>query len=154
MTARDRGGARAEEAAGRPLTDADHRALAAFRRALRVFLRFSEQAAQAEGLTPAQHQLLLAVRGRPEGTAATIGYLADALQLRSSSVVGLVDRAEAAGLVTSAADPDDRRRRVVSLTAEAEARIDRLSRRHRTELASFRRELTGVLDAIERTEQP
>ena len=46
----------------RPLSDADYRALAQFRHALRVFLRFSEDEARAEGITPAQHQLPLAPR--------------------------------------------------------------------------------------------
>ena len=47
----------------RPLGDRDYRALAEFRHALRRFLAFSEQAARDAGLTPSQHQLLLAVRG-------------------------------------------------------------------------------------------
>jgi DNA-binding MarR family transcriptional regulator len=88
----------------RPLTDGDYRTLARFRHALRVFLRFSEEAARAEGLTPAQHQLLLAVRGHDDPGAASISDLAEALQLRNHSVVGLVDRSDAAGLTSSRAD--------------------------------------------------
>src|SRR5437763_248936 len=64
------------------LNDADYEALARFRYALRVFLHFSEQAARAEGLTPMQHQLLLAVRGHPGEESPMIAELAESLQLR------------------------------------------------------------------------
>jgi len=132
----------------RPLADRDYRALARFRHALRVFLRFSEDAARAEGLTPAQHQLLLAVRGHPHPDPS-ISDLAEVLQLRNNSVVGLVDRAEAAGLARSTADPDDGRRRLVSLTAEGHAVLERLSNRHRAELRGFRDEMAEVLRELD-----
>ena len=79
------------------LDDADYRRLLGFRDGLRRFLHWSEEQAKAAGLTPAQHQLLLAVRGH-DG-APTIGDLAEHLLLRHHSVVELVDRAERAGLV-------------------------------------------------------
>jgi DNA-binding MarR family transcriptional regulator len=76
------------------------RRIAAFRRALRRFERTSERAARGAGVTPRQYLVLLAVAGRPEGRpAATIGDLAAELQLARNTVTGLVDRAEAAGLV-------------------------------------------------------
>jgi DNA-binding MarR family transcriptional regulator len=132
----------------RPLTDRDYRALARFRHALRVFLRFSEDAARAEGLTPAQHQLLLAVRGHPDGSPS-IGDLAEVLQLRSNSVVGLVDRADAAGLTVSTQDPDDGRRRLVALAPEGTEVLERLSSRHRAELRGFRDEMAEVLRELD-----
>jgi hypothetical protein len=46
------------------LADEDYTALADFRHALRQFLAFSEQAATTCGLTPQQHQALLAIAGR------------------------------------------------------------------------------------------
>jgi DNA-binding MarR family transcriptional regulator len=131
----------------RPLTDRDYRALARFRHALRVFLRFSEEAARAEGLTPAQHQLLLAIRGHPG--APSVLDLAEVLQTRSNSVVGLLDRAEAAGLTESSADPADGRRRLVSLTPEGAAVLERLSGRHRAELRTFRDEMADVLHELD-----
>ena len=70
------------------MTDAEYRVLARFRFALRVFLRFSEDAARAAGLTPNQHQLMLAVRGFPSGSP-TISDLAEWLQLRHNSTVEL-----------------------------------------------------------------
>lgn len=132
----------------RPLTDQDYEALARFRHALRVFLRFSEDAARAEGLTPSQHQLLLAVRGHRH-TAPSVGDLAELLQVRNHSVVGLVERADAAGLTRSASDPLDGRRRLVSLAPKGEAVLERLSDRHREELRTFRDEMAEVLRALD-----
>src|SRR5205085_2592337 len=92
------------------LNDRDYRTLATFRHSLRVFLRFSEDAARSEGLTPNQHQLLLAIRGFPEPNGPAITDAAHFLQLQHHSVVELVDRAVDGGLVTRRVDPDDRRR--------------------------------------------
>src|SRR4051812_44280835 len=82
------------------LTKADFESLAAFRRALRQFLRFSEEGSRAVGLTPQQHQLLLGIKGQPGQDFANLRQIADFLQLKHQTVVGLVDRCEAAGLVT------------------------------------------------------
>jgi len=131
-----------------PLTDSDYQTLARFRYALRVFLRFSEEAARAEGLTPAQHQLLLAVRGHPGEESPSVGDLAEVLQSRTHSVVGLVDRAEEAGLVVSERDAADTRRRLVSVTPEGEAVLARLSDLHRRELRRFRAEMARLLDEL------
>jgi DNA-binding MarR family transcriptional regulator len=127
------------------LDDREYRALASFRHALRVFLRFSEDAARGEEITPAQHQLLLAVRGHERYPAVSISDLADVLQVKNHSVVGLVDRSDAAGLTISEADPDDARRRLVSLTIAGEGVLERLSDRHRSELRSFREEMSQLL---------
>lgn len=127
------------------LTDREYRALAEFRHALRVFLRFSEEAARAEGLSPAQHQLLLAIRGHHNPTGVSITDIADALQLRNNSVVGLVDRVDAAGLTSSRPDAADARRRIVSLTPSGEAALSRLSKLHRDELRTFREEMSQLL---------
>ncbi len=131
--------------ADRPLGDADYRALAAFRYALRRFLRFSETAAREAGLTPAQHQLLLAVRGFPGGRAPTVADLAERLQLRHHSAGERVARAAEAGLLRLAVDPDDARVRRLSLTGQGSRVLARLSRLHRRELARFRRELAPLL---------
>jgi hypothetical protein len=88
------------------LTDAEFGVLARFRFALRVFLRFSEDAARAAGVTPNQHQLLLAIRGIPGG-APTISDVAEWLQLRHHSTVELIDRAVEAGLIGRETDSND-----------------------------------------------
>ena len=133
----------------RPLSTADSRALARFRRALRLFLRFSEEAARDAGLTPSQHQLLLAVRGHDGDGPPTTGDLADALQLKLHSTVELVARAEAAGLVVTATDPDDARRRLVSVTPDGEAHLTELTALHRAELRRFRDDLEAVLRQLD-----
>jgi DNA-binding MarR family transcriptional regulator len=99
---------------------------AAFRSALRRFERTTELAAQGAGLTPRQYMLLLAVEGAPDGTGrATIGELAHALQLAQSTITGLVDRAEASGLVTRRPAPHDRRVVCVAVTEVGRARLGR-----------------------------
>src|SRR3954452_21502759 len=99
------------------LTDAEYRRLLEFRTGLRRFLRWSEEAARSIGVTPAQHQLLLAVRGHHDSEGPTMGDVADSLLLRHHRTVELVDRAATAGLVERAADVADARVVRVRLTA-------------------------------------
>src|ERR1017187_5149537 len=80
-------------------------ALAEFRYHLRSFLQFSEQVAQDHHLRPRQHQLLLQIAGAPEGSVATINFLADRLGLRQNSLGELADRSEAEGLVRRVENP-------------------------------------------------
>lgn len=126
------------------LTQADYRQLAAFRHALRRFLAFSEQAAEAAGLTPQQHQALLAIKGMAEGPP-TIGALAEQLCIRPHSAVGLIDRLAARDLVTRAEDRADRRQVHVALTATAEAMLEVLSAAHRAELERIAPTLRALL---------
>jgi len=129
-------------------TDDEYRALAEFRYQLRCFLRFSEHAARDAGLEPQQHQLLLAVRGMPEGSTATIGQLAERLQLRHHSTVELVDRLESRGLVRREQHPTDARQVVVTLTRQGETLLPRLAQAHRTELRTVAPRLLAALHAL------
>ena len=135
--------------ATRPLSRPTTEALARFRHALRVFQRFSEDAARRAGLTPAQHQLLLAVKGWAGDEPPTIGDVADVLQLKHHSAVELVQRAAAAGLVETAADPADGRRQLLALTDAGEAKLASLSLLHRDELRRFRPEMNDVLRELD-----
>lgn len=117
------------------LTDQDYRDILVFRDQLRRFLAWSEHQAAAAGLTPAQHQLLLAVRGHPGPDRPTIGHVAEHLRLRHHSAVGLVDRAEAAGLVRRVADDSDRRVVRLALEPAGEEALAHLTALHLTELA-------------------
>jgi len=110
--------------------DDDYRRLLDLRTGLREFLRWSEQQATAVGITPAQHQLLLAVRGSSDREGPTIGDLADALLLRHHSAVGLVDRAVDAGLVSRHADAIDHRVVRLRLTPLGARRLRQLSGAH------------------------
>ena len=127
------------------LRDDEYQALARLRYLLRVFLRFSEDAARDEGLTPQQHQLLLAVRGFSGGRAPTVGEVADMLQLQQHSVVELVDRAVDAGLIQRAVDARDRRRQLLSVTEQGEDHLARLAPLHQEELRRFRDEINLLL---------
>jgi DNA-binding MarR family transcriptional regulator len=114
------------------LTDRDFAELLRFRDALRRFQHWSETEARAAGLTPAQHQLLLAVRGH-DGDP-TMGDVAEHLMLRHHSAVELVDRAERAGLLRRRVDLDDRRVVHLELTPEGADRLVALSAAHLAEL--------------------
>jgi DNA-binding MarR family transcriptional regulator len=132
----------------RQLSSADYEQLLRFRTGLRRFLRRSEEEATAAGLTPAQHQLLLAIRGHTDAAAPTIGEVADALLVRHHSAVGLVDRAEAAGLVRRRVDRDDARVVRLALTPAGARRLAHLTNAHLEELAvlaSTLRPLSEVL---------
>jgi DNA-binding MarR family transcriptional regulator len=117
-----------------PLTKADFEALARFRFAVRRYLRFSEEAVRRFDLTPQQYQLLLAVKGFPGRDWATVGELAERLQLRHHSVVELVNRAQRLNLVARSPHPEDRRAVRVTLTPEGESTLGRLATLHRAEL--------------------
>jgi DNA-binding MarR family transcriptional regulator len=117
------------------------RRLARFRYALRRFLRFSERAARACGLTPQQHQLLLGVAGFTGRGWATISELAEFLQERHNAVVGLVQRAEGKGLVHKASGERDQRVVRVSLLPAGEQLLLKLSKLHQREVRKFQRGL-------------
>jgi DNA-binding MarR family transcriptional regulator len=114
------------------------RELAQFRYHIRRFLRFSEQAARAAGVTPQQHQLLLGVAGFTGRGWANISELAEFLQERHNAVVELVARASRAGLVVKQASADDRRVVRVELTPRGRSILMRLSSLHRNELRRIR----------------
>lgn len=120
-------------------TARDYEELLGFRTALRRFLRWSEGQARAVGLTPAQHQLLLAIKGHPGGAAPTVGEVSDHLVSQHHSVVELVDRAVEAGLVERRRDDSDHRVVHLLLTPRGERRIEELSRVHLEELRSLPR---------------
>jgi DNA-binding MarR family transcriptional regulator len=133
---------------GEDLSDADYQALAGFRYALRQFLRFSEDAAAAEGLAPQQHQALLAIKGSLDREQVTIGDLAEKLQIRHHTAVGLVDRLEAEGLVDRKISPNDRRKVLVELTRRGERRLSKLSSAHREEIRRIGPAFRALLDQI------
>lgn len=127
------------------LTDRDYRQLAAFRHALRRFLRFSEAEAAAQGLTPQQHQALLAIRGAGSAGRLGVGALAEQLQIRPHSAVGLASRLEALGLVRREAGIGDARHVLLALTPAADRLLERLSRAHRDELRRLSPALRDLL---------
>src|SRR5579875_1907753 len=107
------------------------RELASFRYLLRKFIRFSESAARAAGITPQQHQLMLGIAGFSTDGKASVSELAEFLQEHHHSVVGLIDRAESSGLVRRSPAPGDGRVVLVSLTPKGHSILKKLSLKHR-----------------------
>ncbi|GAB7552356.1 MarR family transcriptional regulator [Novosphingobium sp. 11B] len=129
------------------LSDADYATLAEFRFSLRQFLAFSESRAAECGLTPQQHQALLAIRAAP-ADGATVGYVADRLILKPHSATGLVDRLVVLNLVERRASARDKRRALLALTQEAHATLARLSAVHREEILRLKPLLMGLLSTM------
>jgi len=130
------------------LTTREFQALAEFRFQIRRFLRFSEEQARASGIEPQQHQLLLAIKGLPADSRATIGELASRMLLRHHSTVELVDRLAEHGAVERVHGETDHREVLVRLTRKGEALLNRLSVAHREELRGTGPELMKTLQEV------
>jgi len=131
------------------LTDDDYRALALFRRALRRFLNFSGEAASAAGIEPQQYQALLAVRGAGAERAVTVGELAEELQIRPHSAVGLVTRLERQGLVARQRGSADRRQVFVVLTPRGQEMLAGLAAAHKEELVKAVPALKNLIEQLD-----
>jgi len=132
----------------RRLNQSHYEMLAALRYGLLEFLQFSREAAAGAGLTPQQHQALLAIKGSAERDYLLIGELAERLHLKHHSVVELVDRLVERKLAQRAPSAADRRRVEVRLTAKGEAVIGKLSAAHLAELRQHGPELHRLLGSI------
>jgi DNA-binding MarR family transcriptional regulator len=134
----------------------EFRALAEFRYQIRSYLHFSEEAAKQHGVEPQQHQALLVVKAK-EPEPASIRYLAERLQLRHHSAVGLVDRLEHSGFVRRVRLASDRRSAQVRLTKKGAGVLSELSPPHREELRSaipaLIQSLSSLLKGTERKHQ-
>ena len=140
-------------AKGSKLTDDDYRRLLEFRTAIRKFLQYSKAQAAGVGLTPTQHQLLLAVRGHRDPQGPTIGQVAECLLIRHHSAVELVDRAEAAGLVERRQDRGDHRVVRLALTRSGGDKLERISRANLAEVRRLGPEFQDEWQAIDRLAQ-
>jgi len=130
------------------LSKAQYETLAEFRHALRQFLGFSEAAAASAGVTPQQHQALLAIKGFPGRDSVTVGELAERLQLRHHSAVGLIDRLVKQRLVLRSTPPGDRRQVFIRLTAKGENILGKLSAVHREQLRRIGPEISQLLERL------
>ena len=130
------------------ITKSHYVLLSELRHTLRRFQRFSREAARSAGLTQQQHQTLLAIKGFPGRDFVSIGELAERLQLRHHSAVGLVDRLARRGLVRRTHSAVDRRRVEVRLSRRGEAMIERLSAAHLRELRQMGPAIRSVLAAM------
>jgi DNA-binding MarR family transcriptional regulator len=130
------------------IATADYRALAALRYRIRLFLHEGDTAARRVGLEPQQYLLLLAVRGLPEGSDATIQVLAERLMLKHNSTVELIDRLEAHGYVRRSRSHGDRRCVLVELLPQGEKLVEQVARQRLTEFRAGGVALVNALDAL------
>jgi DNA-binding MarR family transcriptional regulator len=130
------------------LEQSDFEHLLELRTGLRRFIRWSDQQAQAAGLTPAKHQLLLAIKGHPDPAGPTIGEIAGYLVLRHHSAVGLIDRAARDGLVKR---NKGRRKGVVrvTLTRAGDDKLAALAETHLEEIAHLAPTMRTLWRALE-----
>jgi DNA-binding MarR family transcriptional regulator len=126
----------------------DYRTLAELRHQIRRFLRFSEGAARGVGLEPRQHQLMLALKGLPEGVRPNIGELAERLQIAHHSAVELVNRLSAGGHIRRAGHGRDRREVLLALTPKGERILLELSLQHKEELRTQGPALVAALKRV------
>jgi len=135
------------------LTVADYQALAEFRYQIRRFLHFSERAVKAAGLERGQYQLMLAVKGMPNGVRPRIRELANRMQILHHSAVELVNRLEAGGFVRRERAQDDRREVLLGLTPKGEKVLGELALHHHDELRSAGPALVGALRRVMQTSE-
>jgi DNA-binding MarR family transcriptional regulator len=130
------------------ITPREYRALAELRYRIRHFLREGDAKARAVGLEPQQYLMLLAIRGLPEGSQATIRTIAERLALKHHSVVELVDRLETHGYVRRTRSRDDRRRVFVTLLPRGERLLEQVARNRISELRTTGEALVGAIEAL------
>lgn len=126
----------------------NYRAMAEFRYQIRRFLRFSEHAAREAGLEPQQYQLMLAIKGLPNGDKPRIGDIAERLQIQHHSTVELVDRLSKRSLVRRRRSENDRREVLLELTSKGERLLQELALHHRGEIREMGPELVVSLRKV------
>ena len=141
----------ADHAATATLTSADYQRLAELRHGLRTFLHWSGEQAKRAGLTPTQHQLLLAIRASSAQRGPTVSDIAQILLVRHHSAVELVDRAQDAGLVVRERHPDEQSVVHLHLTDHGAAKLESLSESHLRELSQLAPTMRALWAAIDDT---
>ena len=131
------------------IAKAHYETLAGFRYALRQFLRFSEEAAHDAGMTPQQHQAMLAIAGTIGRESITIGELAEHLQIKHQSAVGLANRMGSKGWLEKKHSPTDKRQVLISLTAVGRRVLEDLTAAHKAEIARISPTLKKILNNLD-----
>ena len=132
------------------MNPADFENLAAFRYQIRKFLRFSKDLLSSEDLTPDQYQALLAIRAASPGRGLSIRDLAEQLQVRHHSTVGIVDQLVLRQAVVREVAPEDRRKILLTLTEKGDTLVQRLAPPHREELSRLSPEMIQTLQRLTR----
>jgi DNA-binding MarR family transcriptional regulator len=130
------------------ITSAEYRALAELRHRIRLFLKEGDAAARVAGLEPQQYLMLLAIRGLPSNTEASIRTLAERLALKHHSAVELIDRLQKHGYVRRKRSRDDRRQVLITLLPRGERLLDEVARQRISELRSSGAALVAAIEAL------
>lgn len=133
------------------VSNADYKLLASFRHALRQFLHFSEEASRTTGVPPHQHQAMLAIAATGERDCITVGQLAEQLQIRHQSAVGLANRMESKGLVRKEHSPTDKRQVFISLTKAGWRMLENMAAAHKAEIARISPMLRNILNNLNKS---
>jgi DNA-binding MarR family transcriptional regulator len=133
---------------GRSVIFKAYQELAEFRYRIVCYLKKADQSARAAGLEPQQYLLLLEMRGLPADREPSIQALAERLQVRHHSAVGLIDRLERRGLVRRERAKGDRRRVLVRLTARGNVVLGKVARERIADLRTMAPALVRALSAI------
>ena len=132
------------------LSIADYQALAEFRYQIRKFLHFSDSAIEGAGLERSQYQLMLTIKGMPDGVRPRIRDIADRMLIQHHSAVELIDRLETGGYVRRERGQNDRREVLLALTAKGERVLGQLALHHHEELQNAAPKLVGALRRVTR----
>jgi len=126
----------------------DYEALADFRYEIRRYLHFGRQAAKAARIDPQQYQSLLALKGLPRDEKATVGTLAEQMQIEHHTAVELSGRLARHGWIRRVRSGADRREVLLHLTPRGEKLLAKLSLLHRGELRTAGSRLIEALQAV------
>ena len=108
------------------ISPSEYQSLSEFRHQLAGFLRRRRQAAEAVGLEAQQYELLLAIKGLPQGKQPTIKQIAEQLQIQHHSAVELASRLAKRGLLRRDRSPADRRSVLLSITKAGEKLVEEI----------------------------
>lgn len=78
------------------------------------------------GLEAQQYELLLAIKGLPDGKQPTVKEIADQLQIQHHSAVELASRLANRGLLRRDRSPEDRRAVFLTVTKAGEKLVDEI----------------------------
>jgi DNA-binding MarR family transcriptional regulator len=131
------------------LTLTQYKALAEFRYQIRKYLHFSEEAVEAAGLERGQYQLMLAIKGIPDGLPPRIRDIANRMHIQHHSAVELINRLEAGGHVRRERGENDRREVLLELTPKGERMLGELAAHHHEELRTAAPRLIAALRRLQ-----
>ena len=132
-----------------PIRAEEYASLAAFRYALRKFLRFSRDILASEAnITSEQYEAMLALKTFKGRNGMSIIALSDRLQVRHHTAVACVNKLEKSKLITRQSATHDRREVHLKLTPRGTTLITRLASIHRVAMRERSPEMIAALQRL------